>query len=169
MELVLTRHYAVADATLGSLLLDGDFQCFTLEDVVRKTKVYGETAIPAGRYKVEMTKSERFSDAYEKLGRGRKVPEVLNVPNYTGVRIHVGNSAKDTEGCILVGSWALGGGAWISKSEVAYKALTKKLLAATDSITLLIKDISVPIGKPTCLPPPVFDGLFGAPKPGPHR
>lgn len=83
-------------ATIGRLFINGTLFGFTCEDVTRApgVKVPGETAIPPGRYKVIVNKSQRF---------GRPLPLIVGVENFTGVRIHPGNSSKDTEGCILVG------------------------------------------------------------------
>ncbi len=94
MELVLTRKPSNSHCTIGELTVDGAFEAFTLEDVVRDKKVQNETAIPAGRYQVIITFSPHFK---------RNLPLLLNVPNYEGVRIHPGNYDRDTEGCILVG------------------------------------------------------------------
>ena len=104
MELTLYRSKSDALATLGHLFIDGVPFCVTLEDVVREdpnpatpaneAKVYGQTAIPAGRYKVAITWSAKF---------GRDMVAVLDVPGFTGIRIHSGNDADDTLGCILVG------------------------------------------------------------------
>jgi hypothetical protein len=82
--------------TIGFLNVDDRFFCYTLEDKVRPPgeKVPGQTAIPYGRYRVELTPSTRFK---------RVMPLLLSVPNFTGVRIHAGNTTEDTEGCILVG------------------------------------------------------------------
>lgn len=81
--------------TLGELFVDDTFACFSLEDVVREgPKVIHETAIPAGRYRVTITRSQRF---------GRMLPLLLDVPGFTGIRIHSGNVAGDSSGCILVG------------------------------------------------------------------
>lgn len=98
MELKLKR-IAKRDAyTIGRLYIDEKYFCDTLEDRVRdlskEAKVKGQTAIPTGRYRVYLTYSPRFK---------RILPLLDNVPQFTGVRIHRGNTAKDTEGCILVG------------------------------------------------------------------
>jgi len=94
MQLLLKREKSSEFSTIGSLFVDGVFECYTLEDVVRDKKIYGQTAIPAGTYKVSISFSNRFK---------RDLPILLNVPNYEGVRIHPGNTSADTEGCILVG------------------------------------------------------------------
>lgn len=94
MKLLLLRDKSSEFSTIGELFLDERHFCWTLEDVVRDVKILGETAIPAGVYKIELTFSHRFQ---------RILPLLINVPDYEGVRIHPGNRASDTEGCILVG------------------------------------------------------------------
>ncbi len=94
MELILKRLHKTNESTIGELSINGKFECYTLEDVERKEKIYGKTAIPKGTYNVVMTMSNRFKIV---------LPLLLNVPNFEGVRIHAGNTAKDTEGCILLG------------------------------------------------------------------
>src|SRR5436305_2999778 len=94
MQLQLTRKTFSDKSTMGELLVDGKFECFTLEDMVRPEKIKHETAIPAGRYEVAIS----FSDKFQKL-----LPLLLNVPNFEGIRIHSGNTDKDSSGCILVG------------------------------------------------------------------
>jgi len=94
MELVLLRTDRTPARTIGQLYVATP-ECFTLEDAVREgPKVPGETAIPAGRYRVTITKSQRFT---------RMLPLLLDVPGFDGIRIHSGNSCVDTSGCILVG------------------------------------------------------------------
>jgi hypothetical protein len=103
-ELRLTRVEFGGSYTIGKLDADGSFFCWTIEDQVRadpnpdtpqnEAKVPGKTAIPAGRYRLMITRSPRFR---------RELPELLKVPGFVGVRIHSGNTADDTEGCIIVG------------------------------------------------------------------
>lgn len=93
----ILRHTFPAATTLGTWFLnDGRPFCFTLEDEVRPAgiKVPGATAIPAGVYPVELTKSPRFK---------RELPLFLDVPNFVGVRAHRGINVEHTEGCVLVG------------------------------------------------------------------
>ena len=92
MKLLLKRHPTIKETTVGELFIDGVFTCYTIEDAVRDKKVYGETAIPKGTYKVLINYSPRFN---------KPLPILLDVPNYVGIRIHAGNTHKNTEGCIL--------------------------------------------------------------------
>jgi hypothetical protein len=94
MKLNLKRKWFSGKSTIGELYVDGEFCCFTLEDVERTEKTYGETAIPCGTYPVIVTPSRRFR---------RLMPLLVGVPNFSGIRIHPGNDDGDTEGCILVG------------------------------------------------------------------
>jgi len=95
MELRIQREDFNSSRTIGRLFVDDVFFCWTLEDAVRDgIKVPGKTAIPAGRYRVIINESNRFK---------RLMPLLLDVPGFSGVRIHSGNTASDTEGCILVG------------------------------------------------------------------
>jgi hypothetical protein len=122
MELLLKREKSSAQSTIGELFIDGEHECFTLEDIVRPQKVKNETAIPAGTYNVVLTHSPRFD---------RDMPLLENVPNYEGVRIHWGNTAKDTEGCILVGTTK--GKDFIGQSRDEFAALFDKLREAIDN------------------------------------
>ncbi len=105
MELVLTRKTFTNNSTIGQLTCE-DWPseskgiCKILEDVDRRLevnpgkKVHGRSAIPRGRYQIVVTMSNRF---------GKELPLLLNVPGFEGIRIHPGNSSKDTEGCLLPG------------------------------------------------------------------
>ncbi len=94
MKLTVVRQIFNEDSTIGEMFIDGIHFCFTCEDKVRDKKIAGITAIPSGSYKIILTWSNRFA---------KVLPLLLNVPNFEGVRIHSGNTSKDTEGCILVG------------------------------------------------------------------
>jgi hypothetical protein len=100
MHLKLIRKHGTVDFTAGELYLVGvpavpDKIADTIEDQERTSKVAGKTAIPVGTYSLRMTMSNRFK---------KVMPELLEVPNFVGVRIHSGNTVDDTEGCILCGS-----------------------------------------------------------------
>lgn len=139
MELLLQRMWETNDSTIGELYIDGVFECYVLEDVVRApgVKVDNATAIPAGTYKVVIDMSTRF---------GRLMPHILDVPMFEGIRIHSGNVSADTEGCLLVGK--VKGQDDVEQSKVAFEAFFPKLQAA-GSATIQIKDItSVPSAQP---------------------
>jgi hypothetical protein len=162
MLLTLTRQFVVEDATIGVLDIDGKFQCFVLEDVERDYKIKAKTAIPTGSYGISICESPRFSDRYEADGLGRRVPLLLNVPNYQGVRIHVGTKATHTEGCLLVGSWRKELGAKLEGSKAAYKALMKILLANDKGLRITVQSNVRKIEDGLRHPPKnLFEGLFG--------
>lgn len=102
MLMRLLRNESAFGWTLGRLFIDGQFECFTCEDVVRPLgqKIAGQTAIPAGTYRVVINVSPRFSAIAK---REVRLPLLLDVPNFEGIRIHVGNRAEHTDGCILPG------------------------------------------------------------------
>lgn len=80
---------------IGRLYVDGKYFCDTLEDCIRSgKKIAHVTAIPRGSYEIQWTYSNRFK---------RFMPLLCNVPNFSGIRIHAGNTSADTDGCILVG------------------------------------------------------------------
>lgn len=112
MKVTVKRTFKGPEYTIGKLYIDDNYFCDTLEDTVRADKkVYGKTAIPAGTYKVKKTMSPRFK---------KVLPEILNVPNFSGVRIHAGNTAKDTEGCLLLGLNKVKGSVINSQDAVAF-------------------------------------------------
>ena len=129
MLLTLRSEPSKDGATLGDLYVDGVHECVTLEDEVREKKgvaveqwkIAGRTAIPEGKYRVVLTQSQRFK---------KVLPELLNVPGFSGVRIHPGNTSADTEGCILVGEEKAGNK--ILHSKAAFIELMALLTTVTD-------------------------------------
>lgn len=137
MELTLNRIFLGSSATIGELLINDKHLCDTLEDRVRPEgeKVYGKTAIPEGTYEVKLTYSPRFK---------KILPEILNVPNFSGIRIHTGNSSKDTEGCIIVGTWDGEKEDWVGNSRIAFDELMALLEKATNNkekVTITVKSL----------------------------
>lgn len=105
MNLTLKRLNLTPNYTEGELYVNGVYFCKTLEDTNRdlnkngqfdnnEKKVYGETCIPYGKYKVILSYSPKFK---------RELPEILEVPDFQGIRIHRGNKISDTLGCVLCG------------------------------------------------------------------
>ena len=128
MKLKLKRELLNDKYTLGSLFINDSFFCYTVEDVVRSNgeKVKGETAIPYGTYNVIINMSNRFKIL---------MPLLLGVPNFEGVRIHSGNTAADTEGCIIVGTIRTPNGVGLSR-----QCFTKLMSKIKD-----VKDLTIEI------------------------
>lgn len=138
MKLKLKRKFHKGGFTEGKLYINDGFECYSVEDTDRHLenagiKVDGQTAIPKGTYKLTISMSNRFK---------KFLIEVLNVPQFKGVRIHSGNSSKDTEGCIIVGSINdRDDDDWVGGSKVAYERLhskVKKALSDGEEVTLEI-------------------------------
>ncbi len=127
MQLKLVRQVFTQNSTIGQLFVDGLLECHTLEDMVRPEKIFGETAVPAGSYQVVISMSQRFKT---------RLPLLVDVPGYTGVRIHPGNTKADTLGCILVGQSR--GTDSIGASRAAFGVLMPKLEAAAAREKLMI-------------------------------
>jgi len=115
---------------LGEMFIDGQGFCQTLEDIERPTKIYGETAIPVGTYRVVLTYSAKFR---------RVMPLLLGVPGFVGILIHNGNTNKDTKGCILVGIKATENS--LKNSRSTFIELMKRLTSVnkTEKIYITIK------------------------------
>lgn len=131
MELQLKREIFTDISTIGSLTIDGKFECYILEDKDRginntltleqimRVKVYGKTAIPYGRYEIDWTMSARFK---------KMMPILLNVVGWSGIRIHSGNSELDSLGCLLCGTRKITNR--ITESTIATNKLYAKIEAA---------------------------------------
>lgn len=124
MRMQLERLQIDNDVTIGALSIDGDFECWVLEDPVREIpgkpvgdwKIKGKTAIPYGTYGVQITRSQRF---------GRLLPLLIAVPGFVGIRMHAGNTVADTEGCLLLGTDRLAKS--LGRSRIALDAFIPKL------------------------------------------
>ncbi len=147
----IIRHNSGDDSTVGLMLIDGEFHCYTCEDEHRSVKIRGETRIPAGLYPIKLRKestnmnrkySAKFGDDFH-----HGMMWLQGVPKFKYVYIHIGNDDDDTEGCILVGYDAVtderhGGGA-VPRSTPAYKKLYNKVydwLSAGDNVLVRVKD-----------------------------
>ncbi len=148
MEIIQVRSTFTDKSTISNVSIDGNPECFFLEDVdrgltdsmtleeIKKIKVHSVTAIPYGRYKVIVTKSERFS---KMAGHDIYLPLLLTVKGYDGVRIHSGNKPEDTEGCLLPGTTP--GTNQVLNSKTAFIKLNDKINMALkkEDVYLTIK------------------------------
>lgn len=140
MDLKLKRIFRGDTYTIGHLYIDGDYYCDVLEDTdrglssdmseeeIKRIKIYSKTAIPTGRYKVEVTYSPKFK---------RHLPLLIGVKGFSGIRIHSGNSAEDTLGCLLVGYNKVKG--QVINSRVTSDKLTALLRNCTEEIYITIE------------------------------
>lgn len=131
MKLKLIRKYKCPEYTIGHLYINDKYFCDTLEDTVRQLdsiedKIKHKTAISAGVYKVVVTMSPKFK---------RLLPLLLNVPFFTGIRIHRGTKAEHTSGCVLIGENKIKGGLINSKY---YEEKLVELMEGEDDIEIEI-------------------------------
>lgn len=153
MKLELKRIAKKDKYTIGHLYIDGKFFCDTLEDPdrgltstmnlieIKSKKIKGDTAIPTGTYKITLDvvspKYSNFSKYPYVKFCGGKMPRLLNIPGYEGVLIHAGNTQKDTEGCLLVGSNKVVGK--VINSQVTWKKLYEILQKDKNNLSITIK------------------------------
>lgn len=139
MKIIVTRKWTTPECTIGTVDVDGLPNFYVLEDVEREVpgrpveewKVKGSTAIPRGTYKVVIDYSNRFR---------RRLPRLLDVPGFTGIRIHPGNKAVDTEGCLLPGTERYEDS--VGHSAIAFANLFGQMLMAEERgepITITIR------------------------------
>ena len=140
MEIKVIRNILMNDYTIGKLYIDDVYICDTIEDRCRKIekkedKVYGRTAIPHGRYPVILDYSPKYS---------KMMPHILDVPYFSGIRIHCGNSDEDSLGCLIVGEYVPGvAGGWVSNSKLAYSKVFDKIKQASDKGERIFITISI--------------------------
>jgi hypothetical protein len=153
MKLTLKRTFKGPKYTIGKLYVNGVYECDTIEDTdrdlhqtqslleIQSKKVYGQTAIPYGTYKIDMnTVSPKFKDRSWAKFCGGKLPRLIDVPGFEGVLIHVGNSESNTFGCILVGENKIKG--QVINSTATFQELYSVMLKAKlsgEEITLTIE------------------------------
>lgn len=122
MKLLLDRKEYADEATLGDLYVDGVWECVTLEDelAINGKKDPGKTCIPDGIYEVLITWSPKFK---------RRLPLLIEVPGFDGIRIHPGNTVEDTNGCLLTGEKLIqvSGVPFLTHSAAAFERLFAKL------------------------------------------
>lgn len=130
IQIKVERYAFLSTYTIGRMLINGKYFCDTLEDQVRdltsEKKVYSKTAIPAGEYEVRVTWSPKFK---------RNLPLLLGVPYFSGIRIHRGNKADDTSGCILVGENKVKG---MVINSTGYELALTKILSGNYAIIEII-------------------------------
>lgn len=144
MELTLIRKYPKETYTIGQLYIDGKFFCNTIEDKdrglyqtmnsqeIKEKKVYAQTAIPYGRYRVTLNiQSPKFSTVEKYRFCKGYLPRLLSVPGFEGILIHIGNKATQSAGCILVGMNTKVG--MVTESEATFKRLYSILQEANDN------------------------------------
>lgn len=121
-------------STIGNLSINGEFECFTLEDTFNDPKIYGKTRIPAGKYDIKLRKEGSMHGRYSnKFGSEHKgMIWLQDVPDYEWVYIHIGNNEEHTDGCILVGKSCDSKTGTIGNSTEAYKDLNSKITDAID-------------------------------------
>ncbi|WP_316415835.1 DUF5675 family protein [Mesoterricola silvestris] len=138
LQILVQRRKPIGRNTPGDLYLNGTWECFTVEDLVRPkgVKIWGETAIPAGIYKVIINLSARFKKLMMRL---------LEVPDFTGILIHGGNTNEDTHGCILVGQKLTAAGTipggYSTGAITALFAKVQAAIAAGREVWIEVKDV----------------------------
>jgi hypothetical protein len=150
-NITVLRYSTTEHDTLGMLLLNGRFQCYTLEDPPQQKKIAGNTRIPAGEYKFTLrtfgTHHDQYSGMFRDFHKG--MIWIRDIPEFENVLIHIGNESKDTKGCLLVGDSVNNNQterAFLGASKVAYVRMYQNVLMALggDSGGLIeIRDVAI--------------------------
>lgn len=134
MKIIVNRIDTGENSTLSEVLVNGTFCCFGLEDLVRDVKIWGATAIPAGTYKLGLRKlgamHARYVRRFPAFHQG--MIEILDIPDFKYVYIHMGNNFGDTAGCLLVGDsyTYIEEDFELRKSKTAYSKFYKQVVEA---------------------------------------
>lgn len=144
MKILHERFKSDATSTLSLLFVDGVFQAFSVEDAYRERKIRGQSRIPSGEYHValrdEGAMTQRYASMFGAVHKG--MLHIQDVPSFTNVYYHIGNSHRNTEGCPLVATTLDKDTGFGGKSTPAYKAFYAKVVAAAaeGSLTTRIVD-----------------------------
>ena len=140
MQVLLTRNWKKPDYTIGRIFVNNAFFCNSMEDTdrglrqdmpleeIKRLKVYGKTAIPTGTYTIMMTYSPKYK---------KKMPQLMKVPGFEGIRIHPGNGPEDTLGCILPGDNKVKGR--VINSTIRFNQFVSMLEGAGGVATIVIQ------------------------------
>ena len=142
MQVTVLRFASDDDTTISLCQIDGVFECFGIEDEYRSQKVMHETRIPAGKYKIGVRTHGKFHEKYKALYPWHKgMLEILGVPRFTDVLIHIGNDDDDTSGCYLIGEgcYAKRGNMSVQNSRGAYEKFYNKVIDAALAGNLYIE------------------------------
>jgi len=152
MKLNVIRHQFGKDATNGLLFIDNVFECYTLEDEIRDVKVHSETAIPIGEYEIKLRTEGGFHTKYTaRYGDMHKgMLWLQDVPNFTWILIHTGNTDSHTAGCLLLGETQQdldkGKDGFVGGSGDAYKKMYPKVadaLLSGEKVTIKYSNINL--------------------------
>ena len=176
MKLQVIRTQFGTDATNGLLFINGIFECYTLEDQYQAVKVMHETCIPEGTYDIKFRKTggfhAKYTERYKNAHYG--MLHIQDVPNFTYILIHTGNTDEHTSGCLIVGETQqdleVSKDGFIGSSAVAYKKMYAKVagqllqgkdvtIEYTTINNLLNKDVDNQAKDHTVLATTVYDKL----------
>lgn len=145
MNIVVDRFASDSESSISLVSVNGQFVCFGLEDEHRTKKIFGETRIPAGVYDVRVRTWGGFHQRYaQRLPYHKGMLEICDVPDFSDILIHIGNTEKDTAGCLLVGMgcYSANENMSLQASAVAYELLYKKVIEAALNDRLRISIIN---------------------------
>lgn len=151
MKILIDRNYKYPKYTVGEVYVNGTFYCYSMEDIDRglhtdmpmryfkERKVYGETAIPCGTYEVIIDWSPKFKRYMPHVMWRNADGKLVEVPGFSGIRLHPLNTAEDSLGCIGFGDWK--GSNRIVNSKTMTSIITDKIQAARNEKETVILEI----------------------------